>query len=285
MVPDDGKQTGLRFKLGALLRAAKGYRFARMTEVFKNVILVGETGVGKSSIINMIAGAKCALTSNGAAGCTFEHHPYSLPVYGRNFNFFDTAGLNEGEKGSVERGVAIAKLYKLITHLDGQIDLLMFCMRGPRIKDATHQNWKIFHEILCKKQVPTVLVVTGLENEDNMDEWWWNNRETFEDQGIRPDDTACITAFRGRRLRDGSCAFDDQYEKSQAKIQNVILNRVLLRPRDVNMVDWFYEVLHLIFLFFQWTMLWEAKEILEIINTCSMSREEATRFREELGKS
>ncbi|OAX34832.1 hypothetical protein K503DRAFT_746776 [Rhizopogon vinicolor AM-OR11-026] len=257
-----------------------------MSEVLGNIILVGETGVGKSSIINMIAGTKLAPTSNGLAGCIFEHHSYILPVHGRNFKFFDTAGLNEGEKGTVECRVAVSKLYKLITSLDGDggINLLMFCMRRPVITNAMHQNWKIFYEILCKKQVPTVLVVTGLENEENMDEWWWNNRVFFEDQDIHPDDTACITTIRGKTLWDGCRVFDDHYDKSQAKIPNLILNRVLLRPRSVNKINWFYEVIRSFFFFFQWTKIREAKEIKEIVDACGMSTEETARFREELAK-
>jgi GTPase SAR1 family protein len=266
----------------------ENHRFARMSKVLGNIILVGETGVGKSSIINMIAGTKLAPTCNGATACAFGHHSYNLPVHGRNFKFLDTAGLDEGdlERGTVERSVAIVKLYKLLTGLDGGINLLMFCMSGnsQRINNAVHQNWKIFSEILGKKQVPSVLVVTGLEQEDNMNEWWWNNRKLFEDQGIRPDDTACITTIRGIALQGGGHAYDEHYEESQAKIPNMILNRVLLRPWRVNKINWFYEVTRSFFFFFQWTKIREAKEIKEIVDACGMSMEETVRFREELAK-
>lgn len=195
-----------------------------------------------------------------------------------------TVGLNEGEKGTMERSVAIANLYKLITNLDGGISLLMFCIRGPRIKDATHQNWKIFHDIICKKEIPTVLVVTGLENEEDLNEWWWNNRGTFEDQDIHPDDTACITAIRGRKLDDGCHVFDDHYQASQGKILTLILNRVLLRVRQVNKINWFYTITRSFFFFFRWAKIREAKEIQEIADVCGMSKEETNRLREELNK-
>ncbi|OAX42325.1 hypothetical protein K503DRAFT_790238 [Rhizopogon vinicolor AM-OR11-026] len=224
-----------------------------------NIILVGETGVGKSSIINMIAGTKLAETPDKETARTFGHHPYTLP-------------------DSMRENLKVVELYKLITGLNGGINLLMFCMSAAagaqKINNAVHQNWKIFSEILCKKQVPSVLVVTGLEQEENMDEWWWNNRRLFEDQGIRPDGTACITTIRGKTLRDGCRAYDEHYEKSQAKIPNLILNRVLLRPWRVDKINWFYE----------WTKIREAKEIKKIVKACGMSREETARFKEELAK-
>jgi len=156
---------------------------------------------------------------------------------------------------------------------------LMFCMRGPRIKNVMHQNWKLFNDILCKKEVPIVLVVTGLENEENMDGWWWTNKEAFEAQGIRPDGTACITAIRGRTLRDGiSHAFDEQYDESRAKLATLMLNRVLVRARKVEKIAWFYDVTHSFFFFFRWTTKHEAKEIREIADACGMSEEDAREF-------
>jgi len=155
---------------------------------------------------------------------------------------------------------------------------LVRSVRTPQFDGIT------FHEILCKKQVPTVLVVTGLEHEENLDEWWWKNREAFEHQGIRPDDTVCITATRGKLIRHGRRVFDDDYEQSLAKIQNLILNRTLLRPPFVNKSKWFYEVTRKFFFFFQWTTIRKAKDIQKIADACGMSNEETARLKQELVK-
>jgi len=276
-VTDIGKCLGAFMSFGSI----NSYKSARMTQVSGNIVLAGETGAGKSSIINMIAGTTFAQTSSGAAGCTLQSDSYILPMHDRNYRFFDTVGLDEGEKGTVERTAVIANLYKFISGLEDGINLLIFCMRGPRIKNTTHQNWKLFHDIICNKKIPTLLVVTGLENEENMNKWWWNNRRIFEDQGIYPDDTACITAIRGRTLKDGRHAFDDQYEESQSKILNMVLNRVLLRPQRVAKIDWFYKVLSSLCAFFGWPMVRDAKVIRDIATLCSFSPEETRRLGEE----
>jgi GTPase SAR1 family protein len=48
-----------------------------------NIILFGETGVGKSSIINMLQGEEVATTSNGAYGCTSESSRHEVTLASR----------------------------------------------------------------------------------------------------------------------------------------------------------------------------------------------------------
>jgi predicted GTPase len=52
-----------------------------------NIIVFGETGVGKSSIINMLQGGEVAPTSNSAYGCTSEssQHEVTLAAVGLGF--------------------------------------------------------------------------------------------------------------------------------------------------------------------------------------------------------
>ncbi|OAX36643.1 hypothetical protein K503DRAFT_721067 [Rhizopogon vinicolor AM-OR11-026] len=253
-----------------------------MTESCGNIVLFGETGVGKSSIVNMIADAQIAQVAVRGHVSTFQYHSYVLPVHGRNFTIFDTAGIDEGDDG-VPRTEAIAGLYKLIIGLNGGINLLMLCMRGPRIKNATHRNWKAFYEILCKKQVPAVLAVTGLENMENMDDWWWDNRDKFEKQGIRPDATACITAIRGRMGPNGNLLHEIHFTASRAKVMTIITDKVLRCAPELEKIEWFSNVTtSYLFGWVRWTTTQEAAEIEKIVDTCGMSEKEAEKFREEL---
>ena len=44
----------------------------------RNIVIFGETGTGKSSLINMLSNSQMAEVSNLAVGCTFQSNPYPI---------------------------------------------------------------------------------------------------------------------------------------------------------------------------------------------------------------
>jgi hypothetical protein len=207
-----------------------------------NVILFGESGGGKSSLVNMLSGDKSvADISSGAKGCTFESRAFEVNVCGMPTTLWDTAGLDEGEAGRVPKSDAIVQLYRLVRNLSDGVSLLMFVMRAPRIKTSVPANWKLLQEVICQKQVPIVIVITGLEQEDNMDRWWWDNKGTFQSYGINPSGFACVTASRGKQKKN-RFAYDEEYEESRDKIHNLIRSTSLTVPWKVPAAQWFKNI-------------------------------------------
>jgi len=57
-----------------------------------NFIIFGEIGVGRSSLINLIAGEKLATTSSGATSCTLQSTKYKVKLHDCQceVNLYDT---------------------------------------------------------------------------------------------------------------------------------------------------------------------------------------------------
>lgn len=199
-----------------------------------NVILFGEAGSGKSSIVNMIVGKPVARTSNSAGGCTFESEVYDANFHDNSFRIHDTAGLNEGEQGRIPHWMAIQNLYTLIRQLDG-VSLLIYCMRG-RIKENAMANWKLFNKIICGEKVPIIAVVTGLEEEENPDDWWEReeNKDLFRRHQMNPRAVVCVVSFRGKRNQH-----EDIYIASQEKLRRIIKDKRLRKPWLEEKDKWF----------------------------------------------
>lgn len=165
----------------------------------RNVVVFGESGVGKSSVINMIAGKDITQTSNNTAGCTFRHQCHQILLGGLSVNLWDTVGLDEGTEGTVPAAQAEGSLkafLRQITRWDG-IDLLLYCIRGTRVRQALLRNYNIFYTAICRKKVPVALVVTGLENyEGDMEAWWTEHEKDLIKHGMRFDAHACVTTIR-----------------------------------------------------------------------------------------
>jgi GTP-binding protein EngB required for normal cell division len=162
------------------------------------VVIFGETGVGKSSLVNMVAGREVSATSSGAVGCTLEYkqHVMDLGNPNQRFAVWDTAGLDEGTYGTVPAEKAEVYLKQLLRDLakTSGIDLLVYCVRGTRVRSALLSNYDLFYSAICRKKVPIAIVVTGLENQEgSMESWWEQNQHEFSALKMHFDNHACVT--------------------------------------------------------------------------------------------
>ncbi|KAF5326019.1 hypothetical protein D9611_001006 [Ephemerocybe angulata] len=224
-----------------------------------NIVVFGESGTGKSSIVNMLCGHDQAPVAGAAVGCTLESKGYEGEINGQPYMFWDTCGLNEGEGGKIPDMKAAAALYHLLCNLEDGVSLLVFCMRGPRITEIKYSNWELFREVICQKEVPTVLAVTHLEQEE-LDGWWSENQAAFKRAKIRPDKArhrefqqeewdeihsdpgvACITATKGKVKRN-QYLYQEEYDASCAKIRKLVFEAHLPEPWKLERVEWFQRV-------------------------------------------
>ncbi|KAG2040460.1 P-loop containing nucleoside triphosphate hydrolase protein, partial [Suillus americanus] len=129
----------------------------------RNVVIFGETGSGKSSIINTIAQEQLAKTSNDAHGCTSTAQRYTVEISGQRFVLIDTAGLNLGAADTVPAGKAEKQLKNLLrelmnSRLDG-ISLLVYCMCSTIAPHVLVKAYNKFYSEICRKKVPIVVIV------------------------------------------------------------------------------------------------------------------------------
>jgi hypothetical protein len=185
-----------------------------------NIVIFGETGAGKSSVINLMAGRQVARTSHSSHRCTLQWAEYTITLDNETrHQVFDTVGLEEPRLDSREYLTAITDAHSLINALKerGGIDLLLFCVRGGRVTPTMQSNYRLFFEFLCQEKVPLVLVVTNLEREELMEDWYTRNVGHLERYGIHSVGHACITAattIDGRRRA--------KYEESRIKVCSVV---------------------------------------------------------------
>ncbi|KAG1778922.1 hypothetical protein EV702DRAFT_144856 [Suillus placidus] len=192
----------------------------------RNIVIFGDSGSGKSSVINAIAQTQLAKTSSSATGCTFAYQRYRVEISGQTYVLFDTAGLNEGTAGTVPAAKADENLKSLLHELmsprsDG-IGLLVYCVRSTRARRALIRNYNIFYSAICRKKVPIVVVVTGLENEPDMESWWSANGKEFKSRGMHFEDHACVTTLR--KHSGISDVFTRRIEESSEVLRNLVVN-------------------------------------------------------------
>jgi predicted GTPase len=197
------------------------FKVFNTTKRHKIVVVFGDTGAGKSSLINLVAGKEVANTSPDTKRCTMQWKEHTISFGGEFYKVFDTNGLDDPQLGIKEYLESMEYAYRLIRELDerGGIDLLLFCVRArfPGITATTQSNYRLFNTFLCEKKVPIVLAITNLEREKRMEDWWERNHGTFDKYQIQVAGHACITAANRLDSRHKQL-----YEESRITIRNLV---------------------------------------------------------------
>ncbi|KAG1720682.1 P-loop containing nucleoside triphosphate hydrolase protein [Suillus paluster] len=196
----------------------------------KNIVLFGESGVGKSSIINLLAGRKVAQTSPDAKHCTLRYKSYEVIIGNVPYRIYDTAGVDGDRMDPIGFLDAVTNAHKLMKELKekGGPHLLLYCMKAGRIQPSFATNYRLFYEFFFEEKIPVALVVTHLEREDPMDEWYTRNKGSFERHAVKCIDYACITAAEN---------LDPRYKKKYSTSREVVGDLIRRHVHEVENWD------------------------------------------------
>jgi hypothetical protein len=185
----------------------------------------------------MLAGKQITKVSSQAAGCTPTVQDFIIySDAGDTYTIWDTPGLNEGEEGNVPAQQAFKQLYTLVER--SGINLIVYCIRGSRLTDVARVNYDLFYGIMCECKVPIVLVVTGLELGDEMDQWWNHNVKIIERMGMAFEGYACVTTTKGY-----GDVYEEKFRVSQERVWSLLKRHCSRYPWTTNK-NWLGEVPH-----------------------------------------
>ena len=126
-----------------------------------NVLLIGNSGVGKSTLINAVLGEDCAATGWGTSGTTKHIRPYEAENV--PFRLIDTVGF---ELSYFKIHAAIREIQKWSEegakegHEDNQINTIWFCVDGTSAKLFPKTIEHLTKAVKMWHSVPIVVVIT-----------------------------------------------------------------------------------------------------------------------------
>ena len=126
-----------------------------------NVLVIGNSGVGKSTLINSVLGDNCAVTGFGTSGTTSR-----LEIYESNeipFRIIDTIGFEPSWIKEMKAIHAVRKWSKASSKTgqeDTQINVIWFCVDGTSRKLFPKAIKDLSHATSMWPSVPVIVVIT-----------------------------------------------------------------------------------------------------------------------------
>ncbi len=126
-----------------------------------NVLVLGNSGVGKSTLINAVIGDTVAKTSFGTRGTTSELAVYESPTV--PFRVIDSIGFEPSPIKSLRAVHAVRKWSKASAkegHEHNKIDVIWFCVDGTAAKLFPETIRNLSTAVSMWRSVPIITVIT-----------------------------------------------------------------------------------------------------------------------------
>ena len=197
-----------------------------------HVALAGNTGVGKSTLVNVLKGKEIAEVNNNVRPCTTRTTKYEVVEGGTTYCIWDTRGLNEGSEKAVlptlRKFVGILPgperdLKNLLRGKNPKVSLVLLCIEAKKIRVNVH--WKIYNKIyvdFCERGLKVAVVVTQMGEKDFKGSEW-KGRCKLTARGV-------VEEFPDGRLMEAVPQFvelnDPSVEDCRGRILRLISNAV-----------------------------------------------------------
>lgn len=180
-----------------------------------NVLLFGETGVDKSSIIKLIVGKNISEAAPDASYSMLKRTA-EVTLGERRFGLWDVS--SSPALMGIFRPFAKWRLrasYKKL-HRDGGAPLLLYCMKGTSAPTASREYQDFTDIVGSTSCVSIAAVVNGLEESlTNMDDWWTKYVGDLKLLGMQFSNHVCITSLsndpNALRSRETICSLIESY--------------------------------------------------------------------------
>ncbi|KAL5639261.1 hypothetical protein ACGC1H_006690 [Rhizoctonia solani] len=131
-----------------------------------NILVLGPTGVGKSTIINHLTSQQLPV-AHSLRSCTQEVQVASIEHQGRLINYFDTPGFDDSILTSAEQLARISSLSSALYEAAGQAPIIHGIFYVHRITDnkmsgSALRNLRVFENLLGSEAAKNTVFVTNM---------------------------------------------------------------------------------------------------------------------------
>ncbi|KAI6103317.1 hypothetical protein EDD16DRAFT_1700559 [Pisolithus croceorrhizus] len=141
-------------------------------------MLVGETGIGKNSVVNLIVGEDITRDSPDAEVCTHRTTRYEATMESMKMHIWEGSGFDQPKKDPEKNAPDIEEKFRPILEAKASVNVVLFCMRVQKLTSMTMRIFELIHGMF-EKFTPIVLVINRLERERDMVDWWRRNKSKF----------------------------------------------------------------------------------------------------------